>query len=183
MTSEPEPERDLVPDEGERRSAANRPSSRLAIAVGTALAACVAGVSLAAAAPSATACTAGVSKIGGFTARTFCGPARATVHVGGKTLSFSGGQCAISMGYWTVNIGTIELGQPHKTRSYFGIALIKPSHADGSYPGVSFAFNVPGKSYSVSNATLILRNGGKSASFSGAVTTGGGRVTGSVTCG
>jgi hypothetical protein len=157
-------------------------SSRLTVAVPAALAAAAAVVSLAAAAPSRAVCTAGLSKIGGFPARTFCGQGKATVHVGGKTLSFSGGQCAISQGYWTVNIGTIELGQPHKTKSYFGIVLLKPTHADGTYPGVAFGFNVPGKSYGVSSATLTLSNGGKSASFAGAVTLGGGRVTGSVTC-
>ena len=155
---------------------------RLAFALSAVLASAAAAAALAAATPARSACTPGVSKIGGFSAHTFCGPAKATVHVAGKTLSFSGGQCAISMGFWTVNIGTIELGQPHKTKSYFGIALTKPSHADGSYKGVTFGFNVPGKSYLVSGATLTLSKGGKAASFSGSLALGGGKATGSVTC-
>lgn len=153
---------------------------RFALALSAVLASAAASATLAAAMPAR--CTPGMSTIGGSPARTFCGPATATVHLAGKTLSFSGGQCAISQGFWTVNIGTIELGKPHKTRSYFGIALMKPSHADGTYGGVQFAFNIPGKSYGVSGATLTLRNHGRAASFSGTMTLGGGRVTGSVTC-
>ncbi|MBA3841427.1 MAG: hypothetical protein H0X39_02205 [Actinobacteria bacterium] len=137
---------------------------------------------LATALPSRGACTAGLSKIAGFQARTFCGPAKATAKVGGKKLSFVGGQCAVSQGFWTVNIGTIELGQPHETRSYFGIALMQSKHADGTYRNVTFGFNVPGKSYLVSGGTLTLRSRGKAASFSGALAGGGAKVTGSVTC-
>jgi len=155
---------------------------RSALTLSVVLAAAAAFAGLAGALPSRSACTAGLSKIGGFQARTFCGPAKATATVAGKKLSFVGGQCAISQGYWTVNIGTIELGQPHKTKSYFGIALTKPSHADGTYRNVTFGFNVPGKSYLVSGGTLTLRNGGKAASFSGALAPGGAKVTGSVTC-
>jgi hypothetical protein len=155
---------------------------RLALTVSVLLATALAFAALAAALPSRGACTPGLSKIGGFQARTFCGPAKANAKVAGKTLSFVGGQCAISQGYWTVNIGTIELGQPHKTKSYFGIALTKPSHADGTYRNVTFGFNVPGKSYLVTNGTLTLRKSGKAASFSGALATGGAKVTGSVTC-
>ncbi len=155
---------------------------RFILALCLVLAAAATGAALAPAMSARSACTPGLSKIGGFQARTFCGPARATVKVAGKTISFAGGQCAISNGYWTVNIGTIELGAPHKTKSYFGIALMKPSHADGTYADVTFGFNVPGKSYLVSGGTLTLRKGGKAASFSGKLALGGGNATGSVTC-
>ena len=155
---------------------------RFALALSLVLATAASVATLAGATSSRATCAAGISKIGGFPAHTFCGPAKATVRVAGKSISFSGGMCAISQGFWTVNIGTIELGQPHKTKSYFGLALLKPSHADGSYSGVGFAFNVPGKSWGVSGAKLTLRNGGKAASFSGKLTLGTTRVTGTVTC-
>ena len=154
---------------------------RFAFTLAVVLAAAAAAATLTAAAPTRAACTPGVSKIGGFQNRTFCGPAKATVHVAGKTLTFTGGQCAISMGFWTVNIGTIELGQPRKTKSYFGIALTKPSHADGTYRNVTFGFNVPGKSYLFAGGTLTLRKGGKAATFFGMLALGGAKVTGSVT--
>jgi hypothetical protein len=157
-------------------------SMRSAVALSVVLAAAAAFTAFASALPSSSACTPGLSKIGGYQARTFCGPAKATAKVAGKSLSFAGGQCAVSQGYWTVNIGTIELGQSHKTKSYFGIALTKPSHADGTYRNVTFGFNVPGKSYLVSGGTLTLRKGGKAASFFGPLAPGGGQVTGSVTC-
>jgi hypothetical protein len=155
---------------------------RFAVTVSVVAAAAAAFAAFAAALPSRDACTPGLSKIGGFQARTFCGPAKANAKVAGKNLSFVGGQCAISQGHWTVNIGTIELGQPHKTKSYFGIALMQPGHADGTYRNVTFGFNVPGTSYLVSGGTLTLRGGGKAASFSGALALGGAKVTGSVTC-
>jgi hypothetical protein len=155
---------------------------RFAFALSALLASAAAAATLAAATPARTACTPGISKIGGFTAHTFCGSAKASIKFGGKTFTFSGGECAISNGFWTVNIGTIELGQPHTTKSYFGIALLKPSHADGTYKGVSFGFNVPGTSYLVRGATLTLRNGGKAASFAGLLAPSGTRATGSVTC-
>jgi len=155
---------------------------RFAATLSAVLVAASVWAALATALPSSGACTAGLSKIGGYQARTFCGPAKATARVAGRSLRFAGGQCAISQGYWTVNIGTIELGQQHKTKSYFGITLLKPSHADGTYRNVTFGFNVPGKSYLVSGGTLILSKGGKAASFSGVAATGGGKVTGSVTC-
>jgi hypothetical protein len=155
--------------------------TRFALTLAPIFALALAVASLATATASRAACAAGISKIGGVPAHTFCGPAKATVHLAGKTLSFSGGKCAISQGFWTVNIGTAELGAQHKTKSYFGIALVKPSHADGSYPNVTFAFNVPGKSY-LARTTLTLRNGGTKASFAGTMTSGGGHVSGSVTC-
>ena len=43
---------------------------------------------------SAAACVPGVKKISGVSARTFCGPAKATVRVNGKTISYSGGTCS-----------------------------------------------------------------------------------------
>ena len=155
---------------------------RFAFALSLMLATAASVATLAVASPSRNTCTAGISKIGGFPAHTFCGPAKATVRVGGKTLTFSGGMCAISQGFWTVNIGTIELGQSKKTKSYFGLALLKPSHADGSYSRVGFAFNIPGKSWAVSGGKLTLSKGGKAASFSGMLLLSSTRVTGSVTC-
>jgi hypothetical protein len=55
----------------------------------------------------AQACKAGVRKVAGVSEETFCGPATAKVQVGGKTLSFSQGNCVKTAAYVSVNIGTV----------------------------------------------------------------------------
>jgi hypothetical protein len=64
-------------------------------------------------------CKPGLTKINGQTARVFCGPARATLHVGGQTLHFSRGSCGTKDGVFTVNIGQ-ELLPPAGGYPYFG---------------------------------------------------------------
>ena len=89
-------------------------------------------------------CTAGVHTVGGATVRTFCGPAHARAKVGAKTFRFSGGQCAVSNGYFTVNIGSITLGQGTKPKfAYLGIDM-RPS-ADGVHHNQVVSWQVPGK--------------------------------------
>jgi len=157
---------------------------RISVALVVAVAVAAVAASLAGASPARSSCTPTMTKIGKFPARVFCGSAKAVVSVGGKTLRFSNGQCAISQGFWTVNIGTIELGAPdaQTTKSYFGITLAKPSHADGSYTGVPIGFNVPGKGWAVSGATLKLKNGGKAATFSGHLFLSSTKASGTVAC-
>jgi hypothetical protein len=82
-----------------------------------------------------------VISYGGAQARVFCGPATATVHVGGKTLAFKGGSCVRLPKYVSVNIGIVVLGQTNeKTPDYFGLDVgrlpggnAKPAASDGSY--------------------------------------------------
>ena len=58
-----------------------------------ALAAALAVAALAASAPAQGTCTPGVVTSGSVSYRMFCGPAKAKVKVGSKTLSFTGGEC------------------------------------------------------------------------------------------
>ena len=89
------------------------------------LALCLAASTVAVAAPTAssrTSCTPGVTSVGGVQARVFCGPAKAKIHVNGKTLSFGGGDCERTSKYVSVNIGTVVLGQTTKKKpDYFGL--------------------------------------------------------------
>jgi hypothetical protein len=159
---------------------------RFVVSFAVAVAAGAISASIAATAPTKAACTPGTGKSGNYPTRTFCGTATATAKVGGKTLVFKGGECAISQGYWTVNIGTIELGAPSSAKklSYFGSTLMRNSHADGTYSGtgVSVSFNVPGKGYLVTGGTLTLKNGGKSATFSGSNIFDHTKASGTITC-
>ena len=157
---------------------------------------CAAALSAAAFAPSAsstTSCSAGVIPFGGVQARVFCGPAKATVHVGGKTLSFSNGNCEATPKYVSVNIGTVVLGQTTKKKpDYFGLdvgqipgSTAKPSPKDGTYTGGAVAIVSGGKSYAVRGDTVkITLTGNRSkGTLTGSLIFGGsGAVTASFSC-
>ena len=76
--------------------------------------------------PLRAACTAGVHPFGDVSARTFCGPAKATLVVGGRTIRFQGGSCQRGPAYVSLNIGTVVLGTTTKPRpDYFGLNVGK----------------------------------------------------------
>jgi hypothetical protein len=144
-------------------------------------------------ASSRTACTAGVIPFGGVQARVFCGPATATIHVGGKTLSFKGGACERTSKYVSVNIGTVVLGQTTKKKpDYFGLdvgqipgSTGKPAPKDGAYTGGVVAVVAGGKSYAVrgDNVKITLSGGRSKGILAGTLLFGGaGPVTGSFSC-
>ena len=111
------------------------------------VAAVVLGVGVAAtaaAAPRRTACTAGQTTVGGHSATVFCGPAKAAVHVAGKTLAFKGGSCLKTGTSLTVNIGIVVFGVVKQKPSYFGLDIGRyygankgtpPAAKDGTYGG------------------------------------------------
>jgi len=145
----------------------------------SALVACVAVAAAAAASSTAAAagCTPGVRTVDGSPARVFCGPAKATVHVRGKTIAFTGGLCERSGGMYVLNMGTFFAGGSKSPRPYFGLLIAKPK--PGTYKGQGLSFRSGGVSRSsLADVTLkTLRSG----TFSGKLI-GGGTVTGSFTC-
>jgi hypothetical protein len=124
-----------------------------------------------------TACTPGVKQLGGLNVRVFCGPAKATVHYGGKLFSFSQGQCEKTSQYVAVNIGTVVLGPTTKPKpNYFGLDVgkflgskSKAASKDGTYAGGVLALAYGGKGYLVRGDTLkITLSGNRSrATFTG----------------
>src|SRR5215203_3100228 len=110
------------------------------------------------------ACVPGVKKINGVSARTFCGPAKATVKMNGKTFSYSGGECSKGAGLFAVNIGTIVLGKLKNKPEYFGVAA---AHA--------------GTSRSIIG-TVAIKVGLKGGTFSGKVFGSSTVISGSFTC-
>ena len=122
-------------------------------------------------------CTPGVRTVDGSPARVFCGPAKATVHVGGKTLAFSGGLCERSGGMYVLNMGTFFAGGSKSPRPYFGLLIAKPK--PGTYKGQALSFRSGAVSKSsFAGVTLKTLHSG---TFSGKLV-GGGTVTGSFTC-
>ena len=127
-----------------------------------------------------TACTAGMTKVGGTPARTFCGPAKATVHIGSATVQFKGGQCETSSAGWSINIGTVVLGVTSKAKpEYFGIA---GKAKTGKQTNAAVTFNHAGKGYAVTSNTVTLKPGLKSGTFSGTAFGTSSPITGSFTC-
>lgn len=123
-----------------------------------------------------TSCTAGVKTVNGLTERTFCGPAKATVHYGAQTFSFKGGNCAKSGPYYAVNIGTVVLGITSKPKpDYFGLDIGKPGTD-------VLALDHGGKAYLVLGTTLKVVRSGNHGTFSGTAFGGSPKVTGSFSC-
>ena len=123
------------------------------------------------------ACTPGVRTVDGRTARVFCGPAKATVHIGAKTISFSGGACDKALGLYSLNIGTAFPGGSTSKLPYFGITIEKAK--PGTYRRQTLSFRTGGVSRS-SFADITLKTL-HSGTFSGRLISGG-TVTGSFSC-
>jgi len=128
-----------------------------------------------------TACTAGVHNVGGVKVRTFCGPAKATAHVSGKTFHFHGGKCELSGGYFTVNIGSITIAGPgvKPKFSYLGIDVKPPR--PGLHHNQVVSWSVPGKGYTLFGATVTVKSGLKGGTFTGHLIVGG-NGSGSFSC-
>ena len=121
---------------------------------------------------------AGVKKINGVPARTFCGPAKASVKLGAASVAYVQGSCTKSSMGFTINIGTVVLGNLKKKPEYFGITV--PATA-GAHANSGVAVVHAGKSYAVLG-TVTLKAGLKAGTFSGKVFGSPTRISGSFTC-
>ena len=145
---------------------------------------CGAAAASAGAAHDRSICTPGMSG----TVRTFCGPAKATAKVGGKTLSWSSGTCSATSSYFAINIGQLELGSAHPTKPYFGISVgrfpgsnLPPAGADGTYKNAIIGFH-SGSTRVAARGTVTLTNGRTKGTFTGTQMVVGGTVSGSFSC-
>jgi hypothetical protein len=111
-----------------------------------------------------TSCKPGVSKVAGGVARTFCGTAKATVKVNGRSYAFTNGQCDIYPKYLVVNIGTVVVGSA-KRKAYFGLLMGKHPAAtaadpvvakDGRYKRGLITANAPGLRISTFNEPSLV---------------------------
>lgn len=136
------------------------------------------------AAPAATtACKPGVHTLGKATYRVFCGPASATVKMGGRTHSFRNGTC-LKVGVthvFAMSIGTLTISKGKPRYSYLGITVPAANH-DGIYKHVAIAWSYGGKRYTLYNVTLRLAANRTRGTFSGRVVGRAGKATGSFRC-
>jgi hypothetical protein len=128
------------------------------------------------------ACTAGVKTVGGANVRTFCGPAKATVKIGGKTLSFKNGKCEKLSGYYTVNIGSITLPLAKPKYSYFGLTTTKKRGGTYSVKDVPLVWQTPGKRFALWKGSVKISSSMKSGTFSGTTLEGSQKASGSWSC-
>lgn len=165
---------------------------RIVVLCAVAFSAAVA-VAVATAGGTRTSCTPGVRVVDGLRSRVFCGPATATLRVGGKEYTFRNGACERKPLYFDVNIGVVSLVPGKKGHTtYFGLVVgrapgfgpsVPAAGKDGSYSGATIAIDVKGTGYALrSDSILKLRNGRTAGSFAGK-TFDGKAVTGTFRCG
>lgn len=115
------------------------------------------------------------STVGGVAVLTWCGPAKATVKLAGKTLTFKGGVCGIAKALgvtaWTLNIGKFTTPPAKPKGMYFGAAGPAKLKA-GTYTGaaaikLTLSFQTPGRAYSIGQKKVTITAGGKKGTFSG----------------
>ncbi len=162
---------------------------RIALALG--VLAAVAGILAASGASAPSACQPGVRPFGmGVQARTFCGPAKAKVVAGGKTIVFVNGECERGAKYLAVNLGTIVLGVPTRPApEYFGLTVGQtpigggsPAAADGTYSATAIAWVHAGKHGTIVRGKVTLHGGRSHGTFAGKELASGAAVTGSFSC-
>jgi hypothetical protein len=130
-------------------------------------------------------CTAGVVQVNGVTTRKFCGPAKATVIVGGQTFNLSGGECFNTSGLVGVNIGQVVLGETDaakalkKQLTYLGIEV--QASNDGTYPNAILSGYTSGVDFT-GIGTLTLSNNLRAGAFSGKTILSKQDFTGTYTC-
>jgi hypothetical protein len=135
------------------------------------------------------ACTAGPTTYQGLRAKTWCGPATATVKVGGRTLQYRGGSCtrtpvAVELGIGT---GIVDVKDPKALPRSFGISVGrvfgvgKAAGRDGIHQSVALVYVDGGKRFASLKAEVTLAGGRSRGTFTGRLLTGQ-AVSGSFRC-
>jgi hypothetical protein len=111
----------------------------------------------------------------------FCGSAKAVVHVGTRTVNYTGGFCRVVGGYFQIGIGKEALGLPPGSKpNFFGITTHKATAGPQPNAAISFAFG--GNGDAVTHQTVNLAAGLKRGTFSGVTLGSHLKVSGSFTC-
>jgi hypothetical protein len=124
------------------------------------------------------ACVEGVGTVSGTPARTFCGPAKASVTLNGKRVSFTGGSCATSIGLFSVNVGTVVLGNVKSPPEYFGLTA---NAKTGTQTRQTIAAVHAGAKRAVIG-TVTLKPGLRGGTFAGKAFGSNASIAGSFTC-
>ena len=123
------------------------------------------------------ACEPGTKIVAGRYVRVFCGPARASLVVAGRTFTFRPGECFRSKDFTNVNIGTYTVGNIPVARY---LRIVGPSR-DGAALTGTVSWQLPGLVDGIRGARLTLAGKGMRGTFSGR-TISGRRAKGSFRC-
>jgi hypothetical protein len=122
-------------------------------------------------------CEPGTKVLGGLYVQVFCGPARASLVVAGRTYTFRPGECFRSKDFTNVNVGTYTVGNVPVARY---LRIVGPSR-DGTRLKGTVTWQLPGLGDGIRGARLTLMAKGTQGAFSGR-TLSGKRATGSFRC-
>jgi hypothetical protein len=123
-------------------------------------AAALAALTLTGVSAATTTCTSGMTTVSGHSARVFCGPAKATVHVAGKTIRFAGGNCERTGKSVVLQIGTVVLGAKSQKVPYFAVTI-------GKYLGASPGTPAAAKDGTYTGGLVVVRSRGKAWDLNG----------------
>ena len=94
-------------------------------------------------------CKPGPTKVDRKKATTFCGPATAALHTGHLWFRLSGGSCASTSKFFTINIGTAVVA-PNQKVPYFGLTV-------GEYPGAPKGTKAAGEDGVYRKGVVVIR--------------------------
>jgi hypothetical protein len=136
-----------------------------------------------AATKAAAVCRPGTQKVGSVVYRVYCGPASATVKVGGETHAFHNGSC-VRVGItkvFTMSIGKLTISKGKPRYNYFGVTVVG-ANGDGTYRRAVVTWAFGGERQALSSVNLRLTHKQTRGSFSGRATGSHDTVTGSFRC-
>ena len=114
----------------------------------------------------------------GFEADHFCGPATASITLGGTTVQIAGGSCTTNLAGYYVSIGTELFGSPTPAQQPdLLIILVDPTTGSGTINGV-----IDHKRWLLNRSPVSFGPGKHSGTFSGTTLVPGSAVHGSFTC-
>ena len=119
----------------------------------------------------------GVQQVGGATVRTWCGPAKATVTWGGKTVSIKSGACTLDTVFglemFAINVGRYTV--PRATPKFSSFSAAGSDVAPGTYPNWLINFQTPGKQWTLqpTNTKVTITKGARKGTFTGKLYEGG----------
>ena len=126
------------------------------------------------------ACQGGSQLKGGVSVHVYCGQAKATLRLAGRTYRFAPGRCLRTKSAFLVDTGIVTLLKKKPKFRYFGLAVV--ATRKGTYRNAVVRWQFPGRDVIVPKITVTLARFLREGTFSGRLPKGGGAVSGSFRC-
>jgi hypothetical protein len=116
----------------------------------------------------------------------YCGSAKATVHVQGKTYKFTDGLCFRVPSSFLIGVGKLTTFGTPKFKAFY---LTAPATKDGTFHNQAIRYQLPGKDYTSATNKVVISGRRTRGTFSGRLTLGpprglklGAKISGSFSC-